>query len=130
MNMKPIVWRGLSGMVKSLGVALLSVLLLVGGCSQNPDIRHGHGSSSGITQKYDDEFFDCIKSGIHAGAEVFVVKEGETSSFFVGNPDPIKAAGLVEISGSQSDRKYSVYQRHAWYDQGRLITTAVRCSKV
>lgn len=130
MTMKRIVWYELSGMAKSLGVVPIFALLLVAGCSQNPDIRQGHGSSSGVTSKYDDEFYDCIKAGIHGSTEVFVVKEREGSSFFLGNPDPAKASGLVEMSGSRGDKNYSVHQRHAWYDRGRLINTANRCSRV
>jgi len=129
MTVKNVVRHEYSVVRKGLSAAFLPTLLLVG-CAQSPDIRLGHDSYSGTTLKHDVEFFDCIKADVHKGEETFVVKDNETSMLFVGKPDPVQASGLVELSGSPGDRSYSVYQRHAWYDHGRLIKAAVLCAKV
>lgn len=118
-----------SSSVNHCTVSLLSILLLAAGCAYNPDIRQGHDNVSGVTAKGNADYIACIKDDIQGGIETFTVEENGKTKLFVGNLDPNKAAGLVELSGSAGGNYYSVHQRDAWYDKGRLIDAAMECSK-
>ncbi|NQD94137.1 hypothetical protein HP532_15930 [Pseudomonas sp. CrR25] len=111
------------------GAVLLSGLLLSAGCAQNPDIRLGHDRASGTTLKGSTAFISCIKDEVREDIDVVATEESGNTNLFVGSLDPNSASGLVEISTAGDETLYSVYQRYAWQDKGRLINTAVMCSR-
>lgn len=110
-------------------VSFLSILLLTTACAHNPDIRLGHDNVSGVTAKGSTDYIACIKNEVQGGAETFTQDENGKTHLFIGSADPNKATGLVELSSSKGETYYSVYQRNAWYDKGRLINTALVCSR-
>ncbi|VVN86374.1 hypothetical protein [Pseudomonas fluorescens] len=115
--------------VSSGRVSFLSILLLAAGCAHNPDIRQGGDNFSGVTAKANADYIACIKDDIQGGIKTFTVEENGKTNLFIGSLDPDKASGLVELSGSAGEKRYSVHQRDAWYDKGRLIDAAMECSR-
>ncbi|MFZ6048613.1 hypothetical protein ACFW0H_21120 [Pseudomonas sp. CR3202] len=118
-----------SAFFRSGKVLLLSSLLIATGCAQNPDIRASRDGTSGITSRADTEYVNCVKGGIRHDAATFTQEENGKTLFFVGSTDPAKASGLVELSNAPGQNHFSVYQRNAWQDKGRLINAAVMCSR-
>ncbi len=110
-------------------VLLLSTLLIATGCAHNPDIRASRDGTSGVTDRTNPEYVGCVTDGIRQDAETFTLEENGKTLLFVGSTDPAKASGLVELSSAQGQNHFSVYQRHAWQDKGRLINAAVMCSR-
>ncbi|MFC5698093.1 hypothetical protein ACFPU0_21370 [Pseudomonas sp. GCM10022186] len=110
-------------------VLLLSTLLIATGCAQNPDIRASRDGTSGVTSRADTDYVNCVKDGIRHDAATFTQAENGKTLFFMGSTDPAKASGLVELSSAPGQSHFSVYQRNAWQDKGRLINAAVMCSR-
>jgi hypothetical protein len=110
-------------------VSFLSILLLATGCAYNPDIRQSHDNTSGFTARDNSDYVACVKDEVKEGTETFTEEENGKTRLFIGSTDPNKASGLVELSSSGGENRYSVYQRNAWQDKGRLINTALVCSR-
>lgn len=110
-------------------VSILSILLLATGCAYNPDIRQSHDNTSGLTARDNSAYVACVKDEVKEGTETFTEEENGKTRLFIGSTDPNKASGLVELSSSGGENRYSVYQRNAWQDKGRLINTALMCSR-
>ncbi|MDH4608420.1 hypothetical protein [Pseudomonas sp. BN102] len=110
-------------------VSFLSVLLLATGCAYNPDIRQSHDNTSGFTTRENADYVACVKDEVKADTETFTEEENGKTRLFIGSADPNTASGLVEFSSSEGENHYSVYQRNAWQDKGRLINTALACSR-
>ncbi|WP_422420432.1 hypothetical protein [Pseudomonas sp. GZD-222] len=105
------------------------ILLLAAGCSHNSDIRFDRNHANGVTTKDTKAYMFCIEHALGSGTETFVVKSNDTINLYVGSADPNTAAGLVELARGNTQTTYTVYQRHAWVDKGRLIDTAQGCAK-
>ncbi|MNZ31340.1 hypothetical protein D3C78_486340 [compost metagenome] len=71
----------------------------------------------------------CIKHELESGTRTFAVENNGKINLFIGSIDPTTAAGLVELSRASGQTTYTVYQRHAWVDKGRLINAAQGCAK-
>ena len=110
-------------------VSFISVLLLATGCAYNPDIRQSHDNTSGFTTRENADYVACVKDEVRGDTETFTEEENGKTRLFIGSTDPNKASGLVEFSSSQGENHFSVYQRNAWQDKGRLINTALVCSR-
>lgn len=110
-------------------VSFLSVLLLATGCAYNPDIRQSHDNTSGFTTRENSDYVACVKDEVKADTDTFTEEENGKTRLFIGSTDPNRASGLVELSSSEGENHYSVYQRNAWQDKGRLINTALACSR-
>lgn len=110
-------------------VSFLSVLLLATGCAQNPDIRQSHDNTSGFTTRENADYVACVKDEVKSDTETFTEEENGKTRLFIGSTDPNKATGLIELSSTEGENRYSVYQRNAWQDKGRLINTALVCSR-
>lgn len=109
--------------------SFLCILLLAAGCSHNPDIRLDRNHANGVTAADTQAYMACIKHALGNGTETFVVESNDTINLYIGSADPNTAAGLVELSRGNAQTAYTVYQRHAWVDKGRLIDTAQGCAK-
>ena len=109
-------------------VLILSTLLIATGCAQNPDIRSSRDGTSGVTSRANPDYMNCVKSGIRHDAQTFTSEENGKTLLFVGSTDPEKASGLVELSDAQGQKQFSVFQRNAWQDKGRLINAAMMCA--
>ncbi|MBD2838294.1 hypothetical protein ID144_14695 [Pseudomonas sp. JM0905a] len=109
-------------------VLILSTLLIATGCAQNPDIRSSRDGTSGVTSRANSDYVNCVKDGIRHDAETFTSEENGKTLLFVGSTDPNEASGLVELSDGQGQKQFSVFQRNAWQDKGRLINAAMFCS--
>lgn len=108
---------------------LLSALLVATGCTHNPDIRGSNDGTTGTTDRSSADYISCVKDGIRSDVTTYTQEEGGKTLLFVGNTDPNQATGLLEVSNTQGEKPYSVYQRHAWQDKGRLINAAMQCSR-
>ncbi|WP_342243236.1 hypothetical protein [Pseudomonas sp. OTU5201] len=117
-----------SALIRSGSFALLSALLIATGCTHNPDIRASRDGTSGITTRANPDYISCVKDGIRQDAQTFTTEESGKTLLFVGSTEPDKAYGLVELTSGQGQNHYSVYQRNAWQDKGRLINAARMCS--
>ncbi|WP_044871452.1 hypothetical protein [Pseudomonas sp. LFM046] len=117
-----------SASIRSGSFVLLSTLLIATGCAQNPDIRASRDGTSGITASGNTDYIACVKEDAGQNAPTFIQEENGKTLLFIGSTNPEKASGLVELSSTGSQSQYSVYQRHAWQDKGRLINAAVMCS--
>ncbi len=118
-----------SASIRSGSILILSTLLIATGCStHNPDIRSSRDGTSGFTNKASPDYLNCVKGEIRPDAQTFTAEENGKTLLFVGDTDPAKASGLVELSSGQGQNQYSVYQRNAWQDKGRLINAARLCS--
>lgn len=103
--------------------------LLLSGCAQNPDVRDGHDSTSGITERSAPAYLGCVKGELPGNAKVYEVDDAGAVRLFVDSTDPDKANGLVEVRGTGTQHQFTAYQRDAWYDHGRLLDAALMCSK-
>ncbi|MBV7576696.1 hypothetical protein KW846_28660 [Pseudomonas sp. PDM32] len=104
-------------------------LLLVAGCSHHSDIELDRNHADGVTAKGTQAYIACIKHELTSGTKTFTVENSGSINLFIGSIDPTTAAGLVELSRVNGQTTYSVNQRHAWVDKGRLINAAQECSK-
>ncbi|WDY60604.1 hypothetical protein [Pseudomonas sp. PSKL.D1] len=119
---------GACSVKSSLLVPILSALLMAG-CAQNPDIRDGHGSTSGTTARSAPDYLGCVKGELQSGSKTYLIDDNGSAKLFVDSTDPNTAGGLVEVQGSGSQRQFTAYQRDAWYDHGRLLDAALMCKK-
>ncbi|MNJ41394.1 hypothetical protein D3C77_363170 [compost metagenome] len=110
-------------------LSLAGVALLVAGCAYSPDIRLGRNHVSGLTSKDHKTYIACIKREIKNGTQMFTAEDNGKISLFIGSADPATATGFVEVFRVSGRGVYSVYQRHAWADKGKLINVAQRCSR-
>ncbi|MNF47748.1 hypothetical protein D3C84_289590 [compost metagenome] len=104
-------------------------LLLVAGCSHHSDIGLDRNHASGFTAKGTQAYMACLKHELSNGTNTFTVENNGRIKLFIGSIDPTTAAGLVELSRASGQTTYTVYQRHAWVDKGRLINAAQGCAK-
>ncbi|MDT4855348.1 hypothetical protein FQZ97_896990 [compost metagenome] len=72
---------------------------------------------------------NCVENGIRQNAQTFTQEENGKTLLFVGSSDPAKASGLVELTSAEGQNQFSVYQRAAWQDRGRLINAALACAR-
>lgn len=120
-----------SASIRSGTILILTILLTTTGCSTHaPDIRSSRDGTTGVTSKANADYLNCVKGEIRHGAQTFTSEADGKTLLFVGDTDPAKASGLVELSSGQGQKQYSVYQRNAWQDKGRLINAARMCSSV
>jgi hypothetical protein len=118
-----------SASLRNGSILILSTLLIATGCStHNPDIRSSRDGTSGVTSQANPDYLNCVKGEIRQDVRTFTSEENGKTLLFVGDTDPAKAFGLVELSSGQGPTQYSVYQRNAWQDKGRLINAARMCS--
>ncbi|MNJ43135.1 hypothetical protein D3C77_381290 [compost metagenome] len=110
-------------------LSLVGAALLVAGCAYNPDIRLEQNHIGGLTSKDHQAYIACIKRDIKNGTQAFTVEDSGKVNLFIGSADPATATGLVEVLKINGRGVYSVYQRHAWADKGKLINVAQRCSR-
>ena len=103
-------------------------LLLAAGCSHNPDIGLDRNHASGVTTQGTQAYMACIKCALGSGTKMFTVENNDTIKLFIGSTNHDTAAGLVELSRGNVQTSYTVYQRHAWVDKGRLINVAQGCA--
>ncbi|MGO4312355.1 hypothetical protein AB4Z35_21250 [Pseudomonas sp. KB_15] len=108
---------------------LVCIPLLFAGCSHNLDIRLDRNHANGVTVKDTHTYMACIKRELGSGTQIFTEESNGKINLFIGSTDPITAAGLVELSRGNVQTTYTVYQRHAWVDKGRLINVAQGCAK-
>jgi len=104
-------------------------LLLVVGCSHHSDIGLDRNHANGVTAKGTQAYIACIKHELTSGTKAFTVENNGSINLFMGSIDPTTAAGFVELSRASGQTTYTVYQRHAWVDKGRLINAAQGCAK-
>ncbi|BAU76029.1 hypothetical protein [Metapseudomonas furukawaii] len=108
---------------------LLGALLLATGCAHDPDIRASRDGTSGMTTRPAAEYLSCVKEDVGYRTDTFTEEEDGKTLLYVGSTDPNRASGLVELSSAQGGNHFSVRQRSAWQDKGRLINVALMCSK-
>ncbi|MFJ4347783.1 hypothetical protein [Pseudomonas sp. NPDC089401] len=113
------------------GALLISAVatLCMSGCAQNPDVRDGHDTTSGVIEKSPPAYLGCVKGELPGNAKVYEVNDAGSVKLFVDSTDPDKAAGLVEVRGTGTQHSFTAYQRDAWYDHGRLLDAALMCSR-
>lgn len=105
------------------------ILLPVTGCSHNSVIGLERNHANGVTAKGTQAYMDCLKHELSNGTNTFAVENNGRIKLFIGSMDPATAAGLVELSRANGQTTYTVYQRDAWVDKGRLINSAQGCAK-
>ncbi|MFJ4067835.1 hypothetical protein ACIPW4_21400 [Pseudomonas sp. NPDC089996] len=113
------------------GAVLLSTFatLFMAGCAQNPDVREGHGYTSGATDRSAPDYLGCVKGELQGDVKTYEVDGDNSVKLYVESTDPNKADGLVELRGTGTQRQFTAYQRDAWYDHGRLLDAALMCKK-
>lgn len=116
-------------LVRSDKTLFACIPLLIAGCSHNLDISRDRNHANGVTVKDTQAYMACIKHALGSGTQTFAVENNDTINLYIGSADPNTAAGLVELSRGNVQTTYTVYQRHAWVDKGRLINAVQGCSK-
>ena len=113
------------------GAVLLSTFatLFMVGCAQNPDVRESHDYTSGTTERSTPAYLGCVKGELQGNVKTYEVDGDNSVRLYVESTDPNKADGLVELHGTGNQRQFTVYQRDAWYDHGRLLDAALMCKK-
>ncbi|MNQ35414.1 hypothetical protein D3C85_488990 [compost metagenome] len=104
-------------------------LLLVAGCSHHSDIGLDRNHANGVTAKGTQAYIACIKHELTSGTKTFTVEDNGSINLLIGSIDRTTAVGLVQLSRVSGQTTYTVYQRHAWVDKGRLINAAQGCAK-
>ena len=127
--MKKTIPRKFLTLARSDKSLFVCIPLLVAGCSHNLDIKRDRNHASGVTVKDTHTYMACIKHELGSGTQTFTVGNNGKINLLIGSADTIMAAGLVELSRGNVQTTYTVYQRHAWVDKGRLIDAAQGCAK-